>query len=314
MNSILENFTMEKEKLQEQYNENLLKIQEYQSFLDDMNSEEEETRIFSPRSKEHQYKDQIEDAYKQISELNSLNFDIQKSIDKYDGFIEELLKPEVEVLSVIEQTNTPNYDLIEKVSELEKNRLRFYSDKKMDLSSTHLIRKLNYISDFLSLDPMRAKLEFQDFQMQLNQFMNSIHSGLNSIFIEDGYDDSLYFQENVKQYLSIVNEYKHSSSKIDISVEQLDKNVSRETFRLIKDVFCFLIIDAQFTEYSFSAMQLEHVLVIEIQLKDYICEEINSYKEYLQYFEECLSCLNGKFQSNLNDSKIDTRFCFTLPI
>lgn len=185
-----EQFLSEREDMQKLLDENLTKIQEIEEYLDSIyNNEDSNFKIFSPRSAENLYKENIDNSISKKHKLEIQNRDYYKRINQLNRYLSAMDKLESENTadnndSTVTISETEMYDVekslkILDIQEKERQRIaRDLHDSSLQ-NLAHLVHKIELSSMFIDQDPLRAKLELAAVNKNLKTIIDDIR---NTIF------------------------------------------------------------------------------------------------------------------------------------
>lgn len=184
-----EQFLSEREDIQKLLNQNLIKIQEIENYLDSIyNNEDSNFRIFSPRSAENLYKENIDNKLSEKHSMEIRNRDYYKRINQLDKYLYAMDKldlkntEEKNTCSII-LSETDKYDVeknlkILDIQEKERQRIaRDLHDSSLQ-NLAHLVHKIELSSMFIDQDPLRAKLELATVNKNLKAIIDDIRNNI----------------------------------------------------------------------------------------------------------------------------------------
>jgi len=188
LKDLRDQFSNERDELQKLLNVNLSKINEIEEYLKSIyESEDSDFKIFSPRSAENLYKENID---KSISEKQSLEIENRtyyKRLNQLDRYLEGIQKLNIEsnsdddnskqvtIISSEKEDIHTNLKVLD-VQEKERKRIaRDLHDSSLQ-NLAHLVHKIELSSMFIDQDPLRAKLELATVSKNLRTVIDDIRS------------------------------------------------------------------------------------------------------------------------------------------
>lgn len=223
----------EQDNILQKVNQNLSRIEEIEKYLQSLlEKENTDYKVFSPRTVETIYKDQIDSCNSEKFDLEKENKIYYKQINKIGRYINDLenvLKedkqeqPEEKKL----ETNNVNLQIID-IQEKERQRIaRDLHDITLQ-NLTHIVHKLELSSAFMDQDLLRAKLELAAIQKNLRTTISDIRNiifDLRPMSFDDlGLKDSLTnFFANLKtesdfQILTQIDDISFDNEIIQITI------------------------------------------------------------------------------------------------
>ncbi len=185
-----EQLSEERDEVQKLLNVNLSKISEIEEFLKSIyEKEDSDFKIFSPRSAENLYKENIDKSVSEKQTLEIENRTYYKRLNQLDRYLEGLKKLDTEsvvdkdtsslTVSCCENIDTGNSLKVLDIQEKERQRIaRDLHDSSLQ-NLAHLVHKIELSSMFIDQDPLRAKLELATVSKNLRSVIDDIR---NTIF------------------------------------------------------------------------------------------------------------------------------------
>ena len=195
---LLNQLKNEKADYVHQIEENTLQIAEARSYtLEIMGKEEEDFRVFSPRTIRDIYKEELDKSQEKQDVLENSNTSLQKKIDELDSYIILLDEVAEEMNSLLsgseEKKDTENIDndILDSSDDSKESSLFV---KKSQLVGTisnlnRAVHKIETCSKLVSQDPSRTKIELKQITKKIQasiDFLSSIgqkYSIQNRIFL-----------------------------------------------------------------------------------------------------------------------------------
>lgn len=290
LKDILNDFRSELKELeiQLQYNRRCVKEADIyvNSFLD---SEPEDYKIFSPRSAESVYEEEIKKTYAEKA--------------AYENTCRELEEKKTLLLnrihSIEKVLENENYQLtVLKVQEEDRQRIaRDLHDTSLQ-NLAHLVHKIELSSLYIDKDPVQAKLELSLVNKELRETIDEIR---NTIFdLRPMSFDDLGLKEALETLLENINE----NHKYNI-VSEIE-NVSCETnlvlvsvYRIVQECLNNIVKHADAETILFSCKSVNGVCVLDIEDdgKGFDSENPSGERHFgLSLMRERVKLLNGKIR------------------
>lgn len=316
---ILDELRQEYNLLQKQIDDNLLKIQEtdcyLQSFLANENSD---FKIFSPRNSEDIHREEIE-------KTNSDKEKLQGQLDQY-YHKQNLLRSKISNLESIVKSEEEYYIS----SSLRKKNLAMLNIQEQDrqriardLHDTslqnlaHLVHKIELSSLFIDQDPVRAKLELSAVNQNLRKIIDEIR---NTIFdLRPMTFDDLGMKSAFENLIQVIN--KDKKYVIDFETENPlcdDKLILVAIYRIVKE--CFINIDkhADADRIIFHAKNKGETYIIDIEdngkgFSERDVEEKLNHHFGMTVMKERVSLLGGRISIH-SDKKSGTKIYIEIPL
>ncbi len=181
----------ERDEVQKLLDINLTKISEIEEYLESIYSKEDsDFRIFSPRSVETLYRENIDNSNSEKQILEIENRTHYKRLNQLDRYLESLKKVNPDIVQSTVSSPTANSFTVSgenaqanmkvlDVQEKERQRIaRDLHDSSLQ-NLTHIVHKIELSSMFIDQDPLRAKLELATVSKNLKSVINDIR---NTIF------------------------------------------------------------------------------------------------------------------------------------
>lgn len=312
LSEIYQKLLDEKKVFEDKINKNLMRIAEIDIYLKSIYDREvSDFKVFSPRSVESVYKEQIErnklEKYS-IENENQYQYRQINRITDYLEKLEQILKSEDTEIPVL--SNIDKQELNKKILDIqEKERQRIARDlHDTSLQNlAHVVHMIELSSMYIDKDIIKAKLELASVNKNLKAIIEDIR---NTIFDlrPMSYDD-LGFKETLENLFDKLEE----SSKIYIhyDIDEIngnDKTIIMTLFRVIKECCYNAINHSGCNELDVKLKKQQNDLVIEIKddgIGFDVDEVVSTRKNHfgLHIMKERVELLGGKFsiQSVIND-------------
>ena len=183
---LLNQLKNEKADYVHQIEENTLQIAEARSYtLEIMGKEEEDFRVFSPRTIRDIYKDELNKSQEKQDILENSNTSLQKKINELDSYImllDEVAKEMNSLLSGSEEkmdTENIDNDILDSSNDSKESSL-FVKRDQLDGTISNLNRVIHKIDTCFKLvgqDPSRTKVELKQITKRIQssiEFLSSI--------------------------------------------------------------------------------------------------------------------------------------------
>lgn len=183
---LLNQLKNEKADYVHQIEENTLQIAEARSYtLEIMGKEEEDFRVFSPRTIRDIYKEELDKSQEKQDVLENSNTSLQKKIDELDSYIILLDEVAEEMNSLLsgseEKKDTENIDndILDSSDDSKESSL-FVKKSQLVGAISNLncaVHKIETCSKLVSQDPSRTKIELKQITKKIQasiDFLSSI--------------------------------------------------------------------------------------------------------------------------------------------
>lgn len=263
---ILDELRQEYNLLQLLIEENLVKIQEADAYLQSfLASDDSELKMFSPRT--------IEDTHKE--EINKTKFSkkiLQDQLNQYTQKqnllhsritnLESIIKSEEEyyISSALRKKNLAMLS----IQEQDRQRIaRDLHDTSLQ-NLTHLIHKIELSSLYIDQDSVRAKLELSAVNQRLRKIIDEIR---NTIFdLRPMTFDDLGLKSAIENLVEVINENK--KYKIDMEIENPfceDDVILVAIYRIVQECLTNIDKHAQASKIIFHAKNKDDYFFIDIE-------------------------------------------------
>lgn len=227
LREMVQELSEEKKGFQDKIHKNLNRISEIDAYLHSIyEKEDSDFKVFSPRSVENVYKEQLEKGKQEKYALENENQHLYRQVNKIERYLENLCmvleeeEPGEPLMHAAPESHQEvSTDLRLKGLDIqEKDRQRIARDlHDTSLQSlAHLIHQIELSSLYIEKDPIQAKLELASVQKNLKTIIEDIRK---TIFdLRPMSFDDLGFAEALEHFIQKIGEH------FKISVEhQIDK-------------------------------------------------------------------------------------------
>lgn len=226
MQEMIQELSEEKKGFQDKINKNLNRISEIDAYLNSIyEKEDSDFKVFSPRSVENVYREQLEKAKQEKYVLENENQHLYRQINKIGRYLENLQ-------SVLDEEDISGEDIshrsLKGLDIQEKDRQRIARDlHDTSLQSlAHLIHQVELSSLYIDKDPIQAKLELVSVNKNLKAVIEDIR---NTVFdLRPMSFDDLGFTEMLEDFIHRLQE----QYKIAVTA-QIDEITSDNQIMLI---------------------------------------------------------------------------------
>lgn len=237
-----EQFLEEREEVQKLLNSNLSRVSEIEECLKAIfDKEDSDFHVFSPRSVENVYREEIDHLKTEKRELEVENRSHYRKINKLDHYLDGMKKMMDE--GTFEEENSEERIEIPDVEDMDRNLKVLNIQEKerqriaRDLHDTslqnlaHLVHKIELSSMFIDQDPLRAKLELAAINKNLKTIIDEIR---NTIFnLRPMSFDDLGLKDSLEQ---LIIRLKQTNPDIDITMEMED-NINCHNDLILMSIF-----------------------------------------------------------------------------
>ena len=253
LNNLYDSLLQEKKQIEKSLNDNNNRIEEINVFLNSVKDDpESDLRVFSPRSSESIYKDEIrqheeekilieKENHSQYAKLNKILI----QIEDIEGLLKELSALEIQENSSEEECEINPDEDKEKVfqvnkhmwmldiQEKERQRIARELHDSSVQNLTHLIHTIELSSMFIDQDPIRAKLELASCGKNLKLVIDEMRETIFNLR-PMSFDD-LGFKQSIEEYVRDLKQKFDNETKIEYSICDIDNTwgKNKEEFELI---------------------------------------------------------------------------------
>jgi len=253
---ILNQLKQDKNTIEEKLRQNLCSIKEAEVYAQTfLGSEpEEDIKVFSPRNKDPEYKNEIDNICNKKSHYEKENqFLIQKKNEMSSRIerIENILKNENDSLTVLS------------MQEEDRKRIaRDLHDTSLQ-NLTHLIHQIELSGLYIDEDPIRAKLELSVVNKRLKEIIDEIR---NTIFdLRPMTFDDLGLKAALERLIESFNEDKKYEIELDIDNVSCETNLILVTiYRIVQECLNNIVKHADATKICLSCKCKENICYISI--------------------------------------------------
>lgn len=206
---------------------NLNRIKEIEVYLDSMKGEPD-LLVFSPRSTENIFYENIKELNFEKTQLKNNNKIHYQKLNKYNDYIKQLEK-----LLIYVSLNKYDDGKILEMQEKDRQRIARELHDSSVQNLTHLIHMIELSSMFIDKDPIRAKLELEDCIKILKSTVNEIREIIFN-FRPMSFDD-LGFKQCIENFITD-SKMKYKNFEIEYSISNLTdiewKNKNKQEINL----------------------------------------------------------------------------------
>lgn len=258
LQELYDSLLQDRKQVNDIINNNINRIEEINAFLNSVKDDpESDMRVFSPRSSEAIYRDEInvhEEEKENIEKENHSQYYKLSKLTKQIEDIEFLLKD----LSFIELKNENSF-IVDNVLDEKENLSEYFSDDSkhmwmLDIQEkerqriarelhdssvqnlTHLIHMIELSSMFIDQDPIRAKLELASCSKNLKSVIDEIRETIFNLR-PMSFDD-LGFKQSIEEYI----ENLKSQINNDILIECDICDINHDMYQKDKEEFDLILV------------------------------------------------------------------------
>lgn len=331
--SVLENIynagLQDKKEVNKKLQDNLNRINEIDAFISSIEeSEESDFKVFSPRSAESIYRENLEEIkkekealekenqchYRKLNQLEEQNRNIQLLMQDADFETNFTLTNELKDIGKAEDSY--KHLIILDIQEKERQRIaRELHDSSLQ-NLTHLIHSIELSSLFIEQDPIRAKLELAGCIKDLKQIIDEIRETIFNLR-PMSFDD-LGFKQCIENYIENMKQQFNTFSiqyEIDEIKTGCESGEEKESTTLLLVTIYRIIQESIMNALKHSGGNEVKLTITQEEKKCYICirdngkgfsvEDVMKHKDKhfgLPIMKERISLINGKFKV---DSKMN---------
>ncbi len=301
LQNMLQDLRQNRDKIQEEIQQNLARIQESDYYLQSiMGKEESDYKVFSPRSAENIYKDELNRANADKISYQKRNAELYHESNKLSTQIEVLEKVLQSKKQYLSQNEAKKKNMTAlNIQEADRQRIaRDLHDTALQ-NLAHLVHKVELSSMFIEQDPVRAKLELSVVSKNLKDVIDEIR---NTIFdLRPMTFDDLGLKETFERLVEVLNENRRYEMDLDLQDVSCENSlILLSIYRVVQECFNNIIKHAEASKILFHCKQADSFCVIDIEDngKGYSQDELNEKKE--KHFgkvlmQERVKLLGGKF-------------------
>ncbi len=277
LNSLLQEFVSEKNKLQKQIDENSLKIHEAECFAQELlGKEAEDFKLFSPRKIEDIYKNELEESSAKRADYEKQNSQLTEKRDKLVSIIDILqrVSDEIEPEHLDMSVKSDDGDLNSGFKEADKAENSNEIDGMKEISEVYeneqkIDSDANTLFDIAVMDRQRIARDLQAFVLE----------DLELVFHKVELCNKFFRQDSVRAR----QEIEAASGSLSNILEKLDEIISNlqplsHDNMNLKDMF----------EELLSSLNGENIYQIETEFENVSCENYFVYVLLYQIVYECL--------------------------
>ena len=318
---LLEECLQDKKVIDDNIRKNLNRIAEIDSFINSIqNSEETDFKVFSPRSAESIYREEIADAKNEKIQLKNSNDSYLLKLGKTESRIEK-------ISSLIKEGKSTDKDIqltILSIQEKERSRIAKELHDSFLQNLAHMIHSIELGSLFIDQDPIRAKLELASCSENLKRIINEIR---DTIFnLRPMSFDDLGFKQCIENLIdNFKNQYKEFTFIYDIDdIENKTDSHDRmekltlflvSIYRVIQEAMTNAVKYSEGDKVELSVKEINHVITVKIidNGKGFDPEDTSDKHFGISIMRERIFLLGGNFEIT-SKSNQGTRIYFTVPL
>lgn len=290
LSELLNEIRKEREEVDAELQNNLSSIRAEEIYVQNfMDSESEDYKVFSPRSMELLYKDEITKVRNQKSNYEKINKSLchkKNILSSWIERIEQVVKSENNDLNVLN------------IQEQDRQRIaRDLHDTSLQ-NLAHLIHQIELSSLYIDQDPIRAKLELSVVNKRLRETIDEIR---NIIFdLRPMTFDDLGLKASFERLVNSINEDDIYEIEMELEEVSCETNLVLVTiYRVVQESFNNIIKHSGATKIFFSCKCLDNICHIIIRDNGKGFEElIDDGKKHfgIFYMEESIKLLGGNIE------------------
>lgn len=312
LKKMLQSLREERDILQKQIDENELSIQELDCHVKSiLSKDEEDFKVFSPRTAESFYRDELEQLKNQKTELQQSNNQLLHDRNKLNSIIEIITK-----VITDEKGCSLSLTLLSIQEEDRKRIARDLHDSSLQ-NLAHLVHKIELSTMFIDQDPVRAKLELAVVNKNLKQVINEIR---NTIFnLRPMTFDDLGLQAAFERLFFQLNSDKQYELDLQIENVSCENNLILVTiYRIVQECLINIYKHAEANKIVFRCRQEGRFCIIHIEDngRGFTQKEIECKKDRhfgLSLMRERISLLGGKLEIS-SEENVGTKIRAEIPL
>lgn len=290
LSELLNEIRREREEVDAELQNNLSSIRAEEIYAQNfMDSESEDYKVFSPRSMELIYKDEITKVKNQKSSYEEINKKLRHKkniLSSWIERIEQVVKSENNDLNVLN------------IQEQDRQRIaRDLHDTSLQ-NLAHLIHQIELSSLYIDQDPIRAKLELSIVNKRLRETIDEIR---NIIFdLRPMTFDDLGLKASFERLVDSINEDDIYEIEMELEDVSCETNLVLVTiYRVVQESFNNIVKHSGASKIFFSCKCLNNVchIIIRDNGKGFV-ELIDDGKKHfgIFYMEESIKLLGGNIE------------------
>lgn len=254
LNNLYDSLLQDKKQIEKILNDNNNRIEQINVFLSSVKDDpESDFRVFSPRSSESIYKDEIDEHEKEKASIEKENHSHYRKLNKVilqiediENLLKELSSLEIQEASSEEECEiNPDEDKenvfhVNKhmwmldIQEKERQRIARELHDSSVQNLTHLIHTIELSSMFIDQDPIRAKLELASCGKNLKLVIDEMRETIFNLR-PMSFDD-LGFKQSIEEYVRNLKQKFDNETQIEYNICDICDNTwgkNKEEFELI---------------------------------------------------------------------------------
>jgi len=317
LSDILKELRQESDVLQQQIDECTLSMKEKESYIQSfLDREDRDLKIFSPRNVENIYKDEIELADRQKSDLLENLKELYRRQNLLSSKIDRLNQVISDEDAYHSDCDVRSQNLsILNIQEEDRQRIaRDLHDTSLQ-NLAHIIHKVELSSLFIDQDVMRAKIELSVVSKSIRDVIDEIR---NTIFdLRPMTFDDLGLKPALSRLLDVVNENKKYHMDIlleDVSCE--NELILVSIYRVIQECFNNISKHSDADYILFHCTQTDDICKIRIEDNGigFSSDDANQDKHFgLNVMKERVYLLGGKISID-SQKNVGTKIYIEIPL
>lgn len=261
LKEVLDEMYQERNELDKEIDNNLAVIKSADYYTKSVTDKENsDFKVFSPRSVESIYKDELSKAKNEKEEYEKVNMNLNHCRNVLSSRIDKLesLTNRNEADSVQSKLQVIN------IQEADRHRIaRDLHDVTLQ-NLTYLIHKIELSGMFIDQDPIRAKLELSVVTKNIKETIDEIR---NIIFdLRPMTFDDLGFKTSLERLISKINDKSQYVVDMDIENVSCENNLLLvNIYRIVKECIFNIVKHAEATKIFFHCKSVDNIYVIDIR-------------------------------------------------
>lgn len=301
LKGMLGEFRQEGAVLEDQIQENLRCIREADVYLKTLvNSESEDTKVFSPRRAEIIYKEEIDKTNRKKTDYERQNRELYQKQEKLNSYIGKL-----ETIINGRKNNNILLDIQEEDSQRIAKDLHDISLQNL----THLIHKLELSGMYIDKDPLQAKLELSIISKCLRDAIDEIRRVIYEI--RPTIFDDLGLKTTIEYLINSFNKDRKYEVIAEIDDFTIENNfILVYVYRIVQEALSNIEKHAQASKIVFRCNKKDDKCILFIEDNGQSFSE--SIKE-IPLMKERVEILNGKIEV-FSEPGVGTRLSIEIPL
>ena len=310
-------FLQDRENENKKLQNNLNRINEIDVYLHSVREDvESDFKVFSPRSAEKIYKDEIEQVEGEKADIEKENQYLSKRLEELDKRIQEL-ETIIKDFSFKEKDNNYRHLRVLDIQEKDRQRISRELHDSSVQNLTHLVHTIELGSMFIDQDPLRAKLELASCIKNLKLIIDEIRETIFDLrpmsFDDLGFKDCIEeFIRNLKMQYSN-KEIEIQANICDIKLDECFKCSDKDkeaanlllvtVYRIIQEALInsFKHSDGDKVDLTISLSNNKFYIIVKDNGKGFCVGKIMDQRDKhfgMSIMKERIEFLNGTFDIN----------------